>query len=92
MIVVYRNDLNLVDGTYPIEAMNHRSYGATDVKITSSQLFQQLQFKAIAGPTQGTNNSLGPFCWSQSDFNDEVSHLGHPDCFDFDPVLHQWSL
>lgn len=87
-----RNDLNPENGTFPIRAMSHRSHGATDVKVTSSQLFQQLQFKAIAGPTQGSNNSLGPFCWSKSDFNDKVSHLGHPDCFNFKPVLHQWSL
>lgn len=81
-----------MNGTYPIEALGHRSHGATDVKVTSSQLFQQLQFKAISGPTQGSNNSLGPFCWSKSDFNDKVSHLGQPDCFNFKPVLHQWSL
>lgn len=85
-----RCDLNPANGTYPIAAMGHRSHGATDVKVTSSQLFQKLQFKAVSGPTQGTNNSLGPFCWSKSDFN-KVSHLSQPDCFDFDPVLHQWS-
>lgn len=72
--------------------MGHRPHGATDVKVTTSQLFQHLQFRAIAGPTQGTNNSLGPFCWSKSDFNDKVSHLSQPDCFDFETVTHQWSL
>lgn len=89
---IIRNDLNPVNGIYPIEAMSQVPYGATDVKITTSQLFQNLQFKAVAGPTQGTNNSLGPFCWSKSDFNDKICHLGHPDCFDFNPVVHQWSL
>jgi len=88
----FRNDLNPVNGTYPIEAMSHRSHGATDVKVTSNRLFQLLQFKAIAGPTQGTNGTLGPFCWSKSDFDSKVSHVGQPDCFDFGPVEHQWSL
>jgi len=90
LIWIFRNDLNPENGTYPIAAMSHRSHGATDVKITTSQLFKNLQFTAVSGPTQGTNNSLGPFCWSKSDFNDKVSHLGQPDFFDFDPVLHKW--
>lgn len=85
-----RNDLNPENGTYPIAAMGHRSHGATDVKITTSLHFQKLMFIAIAGPTQGTNNSLGPFCWSKSDFDDQVSHFGQPDCFDFGPTMHQW--
>lgn len=70
--------------------MRHRSHGATDVKVTSSELFKYLQFRAIAGPTQGTNNSFGPFCWSKSDFNN-VSHLGQPECFDFNPVTYEWN-
>lgn len=92
LVFFSRNDLNPANGTYPIAAFGHRSHGATDVKITTSQLFHNLRFKAVAGPTQGTNNSFGPFCWSKSDFNDKVRHLDHPDCFNFDPVLHQWSL
>ncbi|XP_050520145.1 putative phospholipase B-like 2 [Daktulosphaira vitifoliae] len=87
-----RCDLNPANGTYPFAALGHRSHGSTDVKITTSQLFQNLQFKAIAGPTQGTNNTLGPFCWSKSDFSHSVPHEGHPDCFDFSPITHQWSL
>lgn len=82
--------MNPENGTYPIAAMGHRSHGATDVKITGSLHFQKLMFFAVAGPTQGTNNSLGPFCWSKSDYGNQVSHFSQPDCFDFRPTLHQW--
>ncbi|VVC38023.1 Phospholipase B-like [Cinara cedri] len=87
-----RCDLNPANGSYPIPAMGHRLHGATDVKLTTSKLFQRLEFKAVCGPTPGTNNTLGPFCWSKSDYNDKVSHVDQPDCFNFDPVVHQWSL
>lgn len=70
--------------------MRHRCHGATDVKVTSSELFKYLKFRAVAGPTQGANNSFGPFCWSKSDFNTVVSHLGQPDCFNFTTVTHEW--
>lgn len=89
---VFRNDLNPANGTYPIAAMGHRPHGATDVKITTSELFQTLRFRAIAGPTRGTDNVLEPFCWSKSDFNDKVNHLDQPDCFNFKPVSDGWPV
>jgi len=81
-----RCDLNPANGTYPFGALGHRSHGATDMKITNSQLVKNLQFLAVSGPTY---DSLPPFQWSKSGLND--LHEGHPDLWTFKPHVHLWS-
>ncbi|XP_050533950.1 putative phospholipase B-like 2 [Daktulosphaira vitifoliae] len=85
-----RNDLNDPNGVYPIEALKYSNWGAIDVKITSNKLSQKLQFIAASGPTKGTNDSLGIFCWSKTNFKN-ISHLGQPDCWDFPAKTYKWN-
>lgn len=86
--IASRNDLNLVNGTYPFHALSHRSSGATDAKVTSYVLAKKLSFLAVSGPTTGAH--LPPFRWSRSDFNTKLPHRGHPDLFSFQPVFITW--
>ena len=46
----------------------------------------QLQFVAVGGPTF---DNVPPFQWSKTDFN--VSRVGHPDVWQFDPVVTDWN-
>lgn len=80
-----RCDLNPANGTYPFAALGHRSHGATDAKITNSELFKTLEFLAVSGPT---HDPLPPFQWSKSGLND--LHEGHPDIWKFKPEIHRW--
>ncbi|XP_013380031.1 putative phospholipase B-like 2 isoform X2 [Lingula anatina] len=84
-----RCDLNPANGSYPIKALGHRSHGGTDMKLTNSEMFKSLQFVAISGPTF---DSLPPFQWSKTDFEKIYPHVGHPDLWQFKPVVHQWKL
>lgn len=86
-----RDDLNDKDGVYPFEALGYSKWGAIDAKITSHKLFKELTFLAISGPTKGTNDGLGMYCWSKSRA-DNVSHVGLPDCWDFKPEIHLWGF
>ena len=54
------------------------------LQLTNSSLVQNLQFVAIAGPTY---DQVTPFQWSKSDFKNTVSHIGHPDLFQFGPYI-----
>ncbi|XP_042895278.1 putative phospholipase B-like 2 [Parasteatoda tepidariorum] len=83
-----RNDLNPANGTYPFESLGHSQEGGTDMKLTTYQLFQKLQFVAIGGPTY---DPLPPFQWSKSDFRKTVKHEGHPDLWKFKPIIHKWT-
>ena len=56
-----RCDLNPKNGSYPFGALGHRSHGATDMKLTSSGMFKDLEFLAQAGPAW---DPLPPFRWS----------------------------
>jgi hypothetical protein len=47
----------------------------------------KLQFIAIAGPPY--NEYIPPFQWSKSDYQN-LPHLGHPDVFQYKPVLFKW--
>ncbi|XP_062613550.1 citron Rho-interacting kinase-like, partial [Saccostrea cucullata] len=79
-----RCDLNPADGKYPFGALGHRSHGGTDMKLTNSAMFKDLQFVAISGPTY---DQLPPFQWSLVDFRDTTPHIGQPDVFKFDPIM-----
>ncbi|CAF4306278.1 unnamed protein product, partial [Rotaria magnacalcarata] len=50
---------------------------------------QNFNLVAIAGPTSDTQP---PFVWSESDFDTKVSHVGHPDKWDFGPFTPTWML
>uniref|UniRef100_A0A4Q8K3A3 Phospholipase B-like n=2 Tax=Liphistius sp. SGP-2016 TaxID=1905180 RepID=A0A4Q8K3A3_9ARAC len=82
-----RCDLNPANGTYPIAALGHRPHGATDMKLTTSSLYQKLQFVAFGGPTY---DPLPPFQWSKTDFGKTMPHEGHPDLWKFEPIVHKW--
>lgn len=87
--IAARNDLNPANGTYPFPALGHRSYGATDAKVTSFRLALSQQMYAVCGPTTG--KSLPNFQWSKTDFN-SLPHIMQPDLFNFTYVLHKWNL
>ncbi|CAN7938410.1 unnamed protein product, partial [Ixodes hexagonus] len=80
-----RSDLNPADGVYPFGALGHRSHGATDMKLTNSELFSDLEFTAVGGPTY---DPLPPFRWSTSGLKDR--HDGQPDLWQFTPFTHKW--
>ncbi|XP_065301953.1 putative phospholipase B-like 2 [Dermacentor albipictus] len=80
-----RYDLLDPHGKYDIPKMYRRPVGGMDTKVTSYERFKKLQFFGISGPTW----SVQPvFQWSTSGFRD--SHVGHPDRWDFSPVVHTW--
>jgi hypothetical protein len=81
-----RSELNPEDGKYPFPALGHREMGATDMKLTTLDLFLLQQFVAIAGPTY---DPLPPFQWSKSSLNNRP-HFGMPDKYEFEPIIHQW--
>lgn len=85
--IACRNDVNPINGTYPFPALGHRSHTATDMKLTTADLITKLQFIAVAGPPY--NTYLPPFQWSKSDYRN-LPHLGHPDVFQYQPVLFKW--
>lgn len=84
-----RCDLNPKTGTYPISALGHRSHGGTDMKVTSSELFEKHTFVTVSGPT--FDQQL-PFQWSKADFASECPHVGHPDLFKFDPIQYDGTV
>ncbi|XP_003378152.1 conserved hypothetical protein, partial [Trichinella spiralis] len=84
-----RNDLNDKNGIYPFKALGFRSHGGTDVKATNVEMALRLQFVAISGPTYDTQS---PFQWSKTEWQNKISHFGHPDLFAFPPVTHKWKF
>ena len=83
--IAARSDLNPANGVYAFPALGHRLHGATDCKITSSQMMPTLKSHAIAGPT---NDQQPTFKWSTSGVTNRP--LGHPDVFDFDFTVMSW--
>jgi hypothetical protein len=81
-----RSDLNPPDGHYPIEFLGHRIHGGTDNKITNSEMVESLTSLATSGPTY-VQQPL--FRWSTSGVK---TPLGHPDAFNFPPVIMSWYL
>ncbi|CAF3461697.1 unnamed protein product [Rotaria socialis] len=89
LTIAARCDLNPSNGTYPDSPLGHRIHGATDAKITNYAMMQNFNLVAIAGPTSDTQP---PFVWSESDFDTKVSHVGHPDKWNFGPFTPTWML
>ncbi|GFS56688.1 putative phospholipase B-like 2 [Nephila pilipes] len=85
--IASRCDLNPANGTYPFPSLGHDHVGATDMKLTTFKLFQNLEFVAIGGPTY---DSVPPFQWSKSEFGKKIKHEGHPDLWKFKPIIHKW--
>ncbi|KAM9330806.1 putative phospholipase B-like 2 [Gastrophryne carolinensis] len=81
-----RSDLNPANGTYPFGAMRQRQHGGTDMKVTSYEFAKQHKMVAINGPTW---DQVPPFQWSNSSFNN-LTHMGHPDLWKFDPIVIRW--
>ncbi|XP_075217926.1 putative phospholipase B-like 1 [Lycorma delicatula] len=88
--IAARHDLNPANGTFELHYLSHRAGGAIDAKIVNSTLFKKQQFVAVSGPTTGTD--LPPFKWSTSKLEPRYRHLGHPDLWQFKPILTEWSL
>ncbi|KZC13268.1 PREDICTED: putative phospholipase B-like lamina ancestor [Dufourea novaeangliae] len=74
--LTYRGDLE----TQPIP------YGIIDTKILVVDVDGFESFETISGPA--TSKSRPPFKWSDTFPN--ISHIGHPDTFDFESVTPTW--
>ncbi|XP_018496110.1 putative phospholipase B-like 2 [Galendromus occidentalis] len=83
-----RCDLNPANGTYPFAALGHRAHGGTDVKVTNANMVKTFDMLIQSGPT---NDQQPTFIWSESDFDSTLRHEGHPDVFDFGPIMTNWS-
>eukprot|EP01114_Cavostelium_apophysatum_P001150 TRINITY_DN10983_c0_g1_i1.p1 TRINITY_DN10983_c0_g1~~TRINITY_DN10983_c0_g1_i1.p1 ORF type:complete len:545 (+),score=120.02 TRINITY_DN10983_c0_g1_i1:36-1637(+) len=59
--------------------------GCIDTKVTSYQLYKQMQAHAISGPT--TSHNLPVFSWSTSGPLNSTLHMGQPNSFDFDFIV-----
>ena len=88
--IAARSDLNPAGGKYPWGALGHRNHGATDTKITSSELAASLRFLAESGPPH-YSPSCPPFSWAGADFAATTPHQGLPDTWTFPPVTHDWA-
>ncbi|XP_025789417.1 putative phospholipase B-like 2 [Puma concolor] len=81
-----RSDLNPANGSYPFQALQQRSHGGIDVKVTSMALAKAFQLVAASGPTW---DQLPPFQWSASPFSG-LLHMGQPDLWKFSPIEVRW--
>ena len=89
LAIASRDDLNPKYGTYPFPLLGQRNHGGVDMKLTSHELLEQLQFVAVSSPAY---DDVPPFQWSKADFRDEVSHYGMPDLWNFEPVIYNWTI
>ncbi|XP_029778050.1 putative phospholipase B-like 2 [Suricata suricatta] len=81
-----RSDLNPANGSYPFQALQQRSHGGIDVKVTSMALAKAFRLVAASGPTW---DQLPPFQWSSSPFSG-LLHMGQPDLWKFSPIQVSW--
>ena len=79
--------MNDPQGNYPFGALRYRQNGAIDMKLTTFDMKNKLEFVAISGPT---NDQLPSFQWSKTAFN--VKHYGHPDLWNFGPIKVKWQF
>ncbi|XP_025154223.1 putative phospholipase B-like lamina ancestor isoform X2 [Harpegnathos saltator] len=77
-ILTYKEDLK--------ESNNVTPFGVIDAKIVLVDADGVGSFEATSGPN--TQSFKEPFRWSQAFPN--VSHIGHPDVFEFDNVVPLW--
>lgn len=83
MSLACRGDLNDPKGIYQIPSQGVINEAAIDTKVTSFELFKNLQMYAISGPTY---DNVPPFSWSNFTMKDQLVHKGHPDLWVFNPV------
>lgn len=81
-----RSDLNPANGSYPFQALQQRSHGGIDAKVTNVSLARALGMLAVSGPTW---DQVPPFRWSTSPFSG-LLHMGQPDLWKFPPVTVWW--
>ncbi|XP_056384751.1 putative phospholipase B-like 2 [Hyla sarda] len=81
-----RSDLNPANGTYPFGAMRQRQHGGTDMKVTGYDLAKHHQMVAVNGPSW---DQVPAYQWSTSPFSN-LMHMGHPDLWNFDPIVIKW--
>ncbi|XP_039094570.1 putative phospholipase B-like 2 [Hyaena hyaena] len=81
-----RSDLNPANGSYPFQALQQRSHGGIDVKVTSMARAKDFRLVAASGPTW---DQLPPFQWSTSPFSG-LLHMGQPDLWKFSPIEVSW--
>ena len=84
-----RGDLNPVNGTWEVPGMSFRNHGSLDYKGTNYEMFKQLRFELIGGPTYGGPGQLPPFDWETTNVKD-VPHWGQPKLWKFDPFVTLW--
>lgn len=77
--IASRSDLNPANGVYPFGALGRRAHGATDAKITSFAMNQEMTARVIMGPT---DDQQPAFDWRTANFP-QLSHIGMPDLFEF---------
>ncbi|ESO82430.1 hypothetical protein LOTGIDRAFT_223334 [Lottia gigantea] len=82
LAIMARGDLNPADGAYPFHELGRNIGGGLDTKATSSSLVKEVSFYAQSGPT---SDQVPVFKWS--DVPEQISHLGHPDTFNFPLIL-----
>ena len=82
-----RDDLTQRNGSYPFYELGPRCHGGTDMKLTNYEMMKNLLFISVSGPT---HDDVPPFQWSTSGYDKDHSHMGHPDRWNFDPILHKW--
>lgn len=78
----------------PLQALSYRGdledvplpYGVIDTKILVTNIDGFENFEATSGPI--TSQSRMPFKWSTNFPN--ISHIGHPDTFEFESVTPRW--
>ncbi|XP_023216254.1 putative phospholipase B-like 2 [Centruroides sculpturatus] len=84
--IASRMDLNPENGTYLCPFLRNAAFGAIDMKLTNYSMQKNYQFIAYSGPTY---DQQPVFKWSTSIYSD-IPHSGHPDEWNFKPVLHHW--
>ncbi|KAK3787448.1 hypothetical protein RRG08_025714 [Elysia crispata] len=72
--IAARCDLNPANGTYPFGALGHRPHAATDMKVTTFELFKSQSFQAQSGPPF---DDVPAFQWSTSSFKDNSHSTCH---------------
>jgi hypothetical protein len=86
LAIASRGDLNEPNGKYSSRLWSNSGFGATDSKITNSEMVMNLEMLAVSGPT---DEQQPPFKWSTSNLVGH-KHFGQPDLFNFKPVYIKW--
>uniref|UniRef100_A0A1I8BKQ9 Phospholipase B-like n=1 Tax=Meloidogyne hapla TaxID=6305 RepID=A0A1I8BKQ9_MELHA len=85
-----RGDLNNPNGKWEVPGMGFRNHGSIDYKGTNFELFKQLRFEVVGGPTYGGPGKLPYFSWSNTKIN--TTHFGQPTNWNFTEFATQWAI